>query len=288
MAREVMEYDVVIVGAGPSGLAAAIRLRQLAKESAKDISVCVLEKGSEVGAHILSGAVIETRALEELLPNWRKLGAPLNTPVSQESLIYLSEKKSFKFPFIPPQMRNRGNYIVSLGNLCRWMAEQAELLGVEIYPGFPATEVLYDDSGAVIGDATYAVGPPTPYAPNIPFANIEYDVSHTSTPLQAIAGGGTREALSAPSGFNFPGLYIGALTSTEILDGSGDSQDPKQYANTWSINNTGGRTQASITRILTFTTPGTVTDGDPFPSEISLAYTSVSSAIIETWFPQAD
>ena len=158
MAREMMEYDVVIVGAGPSGLAAAIRLRQLAKESAKDISVCVLEKGSEVGAHILSGAVIETRALEELLPNWRKLGAPLNTPVSQESLIYLSEKKSFQFPFIPPQMRNRGNYIVSLGNLCRWMAEQAELLGVEIYPGFPATEVLYDDSGAVIGVATGEMG----------------------------------------------------------------------------------------------------------------------------------
>ena len=158
MGREIMEYDVVIVGAGPSGLAAAIRLRQLAKESVKDISVCVLEKGSEVGAHILSGAVIETRALEELLPNWKKLGAPLNTPVSHESLIYLSEKKSFQFPLIPPQMRNRGNYVVSLGNLCRWMAEQAELLGVEIYPGFPATEVLYDDSGAVIGVATGEMG----------------------------------------------------------------------------------------------------------------------------------
>ncbi|MEE2694150.1 MAG: electron transfer flavoprotein-ubiquinone oxidoreductase [Pseudomonadota bacterium] len=158
MEREVMEYDVVIVGAGPSGLAAAIRLRQLAAKSGTDLSVCVLEKGSEVGAHILSGAVIETRALDELIPNWKDLGAPLKTPVTQESLLYLSERGSFKFPIIPQQMQNEGNYIISLGNLCRWMAEQAESLGVEIYPGFPATEVLFDNKGKVIGVATGEMG----------------------------------------------------------------------------------------------------------------------------------
>ena len=158
MEREMMEYDVVIVGAGPSGLAAAIRLRQLATKSEADLSVCILEKGSEVGAHILSGAVIETRALDELIPDWKDLGAPLKTPVTQESLIHLSERGSFNFPIIPPQMQNEGNYIISLGNFCRWMAEQAESLGVEIYPGFPATEVLYDKAGTVIGVATGEMG----------------------------------------------------------------------------------------------------------------------------------
>ena len=158
MDRDVMEYDVVIVGAGPSGLAAAIRLRQLAEEAGREISVCILEKGSEVGAHILSGAVLETRALDELLPNWKDLGAPINTPVIKDYFMYLSQNRSFRFPIVPPTMQNHGNYIISLGNLCRWLAKQAEGLGVEIYPGFAATEVLYNESGDVCGVATGDMG----------------------------------------------------------------------------------------------------------------------------------
>ena len=158
MDRETMEYDVVIVGAGPSGLAAAIKLRQLGEQENKEISVCVLEKGSEVGAHILSGAVLETRALDELLPNWKEQGAPLNTPVLRDSFLYLSQQRSFRFPFTPPQMRNHGNFIISLGSLCRWLGEQAETMGVEIYPGFAAAEILYGNNGEVRGVATGDMG----------------------------------------------------------------------------------------------------------------------------------
>ncbi|MFP6718522.1 MAG: electron transfer flavoprotein-ubiquinone oxidoreductase [Alphaproteobacteria bacterium] len=158
MDRDTMEYDVVIVGAGPSGLAAAIKLRQLGEQENKEISVCVLEKGSEVGAHILSGAVLETRALDELLPNWKDQGAPLNTPVLRDSFLYLSQQRSFRFPFTPPQMRNHGNFIISLGSLCRWLGEQAETMGVEIYPGFAAAEVLYGNNGEVRGVATGDMG----------------------------------------------------------------------------------------------------------------------------------
>lgn len=160
MEREYMDYDVVIVGAGPAGLAAAIRLRQLSAESGHEVSVCVLEKGSEVGAHILSGAVLEPRALNELIPDWKEKGAPLNVPVKHEKFLMLTERRSLSIPIwmLPSQTKNHGNYIVSLGNVCRWMAEQAEALGAEIYPGFAASEVLFDEQGRVAGVATNDLG----------------------------------------------------------------------------------------------------------------------------------
>jgi electron-transferring-flavoprotein dehydrogenase len=150
--REAMEFDLVVVGAGPAGLAAAIRFKQCAP----DASVCVVEKGSEVGAHILSGAVLEPRALNELLPDWQERGAPLNTSAAQDRFLYLTAKRAYKLP-TPPQMHNKGNYIVSLGDVCRWLAQQAEALGVEIYPGFAAAELLEED-GRIVGVATGDMG----------------------------------------------------------------------------------------------------------------------------------
>ena len=157
MSRESMQYDVVVVGGGPSGLTTAIHLKQLAAAKGAEISVCVLEKGSEIGAHILSGAVLETRTLAELFPDWKERGAPLLTPVKEDKFLFLTENGATRLP-TPPQMNNHGNYIISLGNFCRWLAEQAEALGVEIYPGFAAAEILYDANGAVKGVATGDMG----------------------------------------------------------------------------------------------------------------------------------
>ncbi|PWC74397.1 electron transfer flavoprotein-ubiquinone oxidoreductase [Azospirillum sp. TSH64] len=155
--RESLEFDVLVVGAGPSGLSAAIRLKQLAQESGKELSVCVIEKGSEVGAHLLSGAVFETHALDELIPDWRDKGAPLDTPAKEDRFLFLTEAKAFRLP-TPPQMHNTGNFIISLGDLGRWLGQQAEQLGVEIYAGFAGAEVLHDPQGVVKGVATGDMG----------------------------------------------------------------------------------------------------------------------------------
>ena len=154
--RESMEFDVVIVGAGPAGLAAAIRLKQVNPE----LSVVVLEKGSEVGAHILSGAVIDPVGLDRLLPDWRDEETPIRTEVSSDHFVWLGPAGAIRLPnfMMPPLMNNHGNYIVSLGEVCRWLAEKAEALGVEVFPGFAAAEVLYDDGGSVIGVATGDMG----------------------------------------------------------------------------------------------------------------------------------
>ena len=161
MARESMEFDVVVVGGGPAGLAAACRLMQLAGEAGKELSVCLVEKGSEIGAHILSGAVFEPTALNELFPDWRERGAPLNNPVTSDKAYYLpNAKTAIPVPgfLVPKDTHNQGNHAISLGNLCRWLGEQAEALGVNLFPGFAAAEVLYDDRGRVRGVATGDMG----------------------------------------------------------------------------------------------------------------------------------
>ena len=158
--RESMPYDLVVVGAGPAGLSAAIRAKQLAAEAGREVSVCVIEKGSEVGAHILSGAVMDPRAIDELLPDWKAMGAPLQVEVSEDRFLFLTADSHYQVPnlLLPDCFRNHGNYVISLANVCRWLATQAEAMGVEIFPGFAATEVLFDATGAVRGVATGDMG----------------------------------------------------------------------------------------------------------------------------------
>jgi electron-transferring-flavoprotein dehydrogenase len=182
MQRDVMNYDVLIVGGGPAGLSAAIRLKQLALESNQEISICVLEKGSEIGAHIVSGAVIDPIALNELIPDWKEKGAPLNTAVQHDAFLLLSETNSWSIPhwLMPPLMNNQGNYIASLGDVCRWLSQQAENLGVEIYPGFAAQELLYDEKNRVVGVVTGDMGRDANGQPTAQFADgIEIRAAYT-------------------------------------------------------------------------------------------------------------
>ena len=170
MERVTDETDVVIVGAGPGGLSAAIKLKQLAAEKGQELRVCVIEKAAEVGGHILSGAVIEPRALNELIPDWKEKEAPLKTPVTEDVFSLLTEKSRFNIPILPGMpMNNHGNYIVRLGHVVRWLGEQAEALGVEIYPGYAAAEVLYDSDGSVKGIATNDVGIAKDGSPKVRF-----------------------------------------------------------------------------------------------------------------------
>ena len=186
MERESMEYDVIIVGAGPSGLSAAIRLKQLANEQSKEINVCVLEKGSEVGAHILSGNVFDPKALNELIPDWKEQDTPVKTSVLKDEVKYLiNENSSISVPLLfAPTFKNHGNYIISLANLCRWLGDYAEGLGVDIFPGYTASEIIYED------DCVIGVGADVKTSPDFPISNIVWPIakfSQSEIPVPVIA-----------------------------------------------------------------------------------------------------
>ncbi|BBP00565.1 electron transfer flavoprotein-ubiquinone oxidoreductase [Sulfuriferula nivalis] len=240
-----MTYDLLIVGAGPAGLSAAIRFKQLANDASKELSVCVLEKGAQVGAHILSGAVIDPKALDELIPEWHQLGAPLTTEVKQEHFYWLTAENKYKFPmrFLPPLMLNDGNYIGSLGELCQWLAIQAESLGVEIYPGFSAVDVIFTETGALKGVVTGDLGLDATGAQKAEFSpGIEIHASYTFF-AEGTRGSLTKKAedhfqLRGPDNFQKYGIGL-----KEIWEVSPDKHQLGlvEHSVGWPLtNNTGG------------------------------------------------